>query len=114
MQLTSKERALISINGKEPDRIPIDYWGTKEITEKLINYFKFSNYDQLLENSMLTFRYIFPEYNGSELEVYPDGSYKDLWGIIRKNQIVKNGSYEEVIKSPLADFTSIDDIENYN
>ena len=36
-QMTPRERILAAIDHKDVDRIPTDYWGTAETTQKLMN-----------------------------------------------------------------------------
>ena len=38
--MTSKERWESVLRGEIPDRIPMDYWATPEITQLLINHFQ--------------------------------------------------------------------------
>jgi uroporphyrinogen decarboxylase len=39
--MTAKERVMTSINHREPDRVPWDYWAASEVTERLLKYFGF-------------------------------------------------------------------------
>ena len=34
--MTSRERWLALLAGRPPDRIPCDYWGTEEVTQRLL------------------------------------------------------------------------------
>ena len=36
--MTPKERWLAVLEGRETDRVPMDYWGTDEVTEMLIRH----------------------------------------------------------------------------
>ena len=34
--MTPRERWLSSLRGEKPDRVPTDYWGTREVTDRLL------------------------------------------------------------------------------
>ena len=36
--LTPRERWLNILGHRKPDRVPMDYWATKEVTERLMNH----------------------------------------------------------------------------
>ena len=38
-EMTHRERILAAVNHQPTDRVPMDYWGVPEITEKLMTYF---------------------------------------------------------------------------
>lgn len=116
--MDSRERVFLALDHKEPDRIPIDYWATSEITAGLIKKYGFSSEEELLEFFDVDFRYIpGPKYIGPELFIRPDGSKEDHFGVPRKvvayGKRGKAGVYSEVVEYPLEHATSVDEVESY-
>ncbi|MCK4401899.1 hypothetical protein KAW08_06330 [bacterium] len=119
MKLNSKTRTLNSIKHEEPDRVPIDFWSTKETDAKLLKHLNLKSREELLEYFDVDFRYIKgPDYIGPELKRYADGSEEDIWGVPRKIEYAGNGdkrqSYKAVTHPPLAFANNIKDVENYD
>ena len=94
--MTSKERVLLAVNHREPDRVPFDYWGTPEVRDELSKYLKVRNSKELLEKLNVDIRYLKPSYKGEEFKEQPDGSlhkrrkdgkYTDIWGVVRKSSL---------------------------
>ena len=122
--MTSKERVIKTINHKEPDRVPVDYWGTPEVAVKLCDHFNLKSFDEVLEKLKVDIRYVKPRYKGQEFEEQPDGSlhrkdsvtgkFIDIWGVVREKVTCGKGSYLEVKESPLANATTVKEIEDYN
>jgi len=128
--MTAKERVLAAINHKTSDRLPFDFWGTKECINTLIQKFQCKDYEDLLRYLSVDIRYIYGsgaiyeggeslleptvKYIGPRLKTFKDGTFKDLWGAIRKFIRVRSGDiYREVIKPPLKEVTTVKQIEEY-
>jgi len=116
--MTSRERVALALAHKEPDRAPVDYWATGEITGKLLKHLGLATTEQLLERYDVDFRYIDgPRYIGPEPVVRADGTVEDHWGVPRVRVNVgageNAGSYMEAVNFPLAGATSVDEIRNY-
>jgi uroporphyrinogen decarboxylase len=107
--MTPRERWLAVLNRQEPDRLPMDYWATIEATEKLLNHLG-CTYDEMLEKLHIDKPFgVGGRYIGPPLE---DGS--DIFGIKYHQVDYGTGSYNESIYSPLAEYTSVEEIEaNY-
>ncbi len=109
--ITSKERILRAINHLEVDRIPLDYWGVSEITDKLFSYYGVKCMKDLSKSMKLDkIMYCGP---------YPKNGmgYWDAWGIEMKKVMLpgNQGVYEEPIKAVLAEYDTIDEIRaNYS
>jgi len=114
--LTSKERVLIALNHKEPDRVPIGYHASKEVNDILKKYFNTNNDNVVLEKLNIDLRIVQPKYIGpsdrSYDEVWPLG--KDIWGVVRKFVNNKYGKYSEIVYYPLKNVSTIEELENYN
>ena len=116
--MDARERVSLTLANKEPDRVPIDYWATKEINRKLLARLGFSTQEELLRHFDVDFRYIDgPTYTGPEPHVRADGSVEDHWGVPRVRVKVGSGEgtgeYQEVIDFPLSGATSVDQIRDY-
>ena len=111
--MNSKERVLTAINHQEPDRISLDFWWSHEMKAKLLRYLNLKNQDELQEFLGSDIRCVYPAYIGPELRRFDDGSYEDFWGLIRKPYSHGGGGeYDEVLSPPLANATSLEDINN--
>jgi len=114
---TSKERVLKSVNFQEPDRVPIDLWVASEIRQHMVDYFG-CDYESVLELLGVDFRVVQgPRYVGPKLDLHPDGSMSDVWGVQRKRVTFgegnRQGTYLELVRSPLAEMTSVREVELY-
>ena len=115
--MNSRERVELALAHREPDRVPIDYWASGEITAKLLETLGFSTEEELLRHFDVDLRYIAgPRYIGPELAVRADGAVEDIWGVPRiKVQVGTDdhkGSYREACDPPLTDM-SLEEIKAY-
>lgn len=122
----SRERVLMALDHREPDRVPLSLGGTaSSFTDTA--YFRLKDYlgitgeikpyryghtgnyydDRLLETLGTDYRYLVLTYpDDSHLTYLPDGSFLDDWGIRRQ----KVAGYVSRVGHPLADAT-IDDLD---
>ena len=101
------------------DRIPIDYWASTDVDQRLCSYFKAKNKEELLDLLDVDFRYINgPKYIGPDLAKYPDGSEDDIWGVPRKKVYYGEGEnrgyYKTAVKYPLSNAQTFEDVESYD
>jgi uroporphyrinogen decarboxylase len=108
--MTSRERWLATLRRQKPDRIPLDYWGTAEVADKLMKHLGCSSLDEVHQKLHIDRPVkIEPKYIGPAI---PKG--KDVFGTEFRVVDYGTGSYEECITHPLAEFTSVEEIEkNY-
>lgn len=116
--MDSRQRVELALSHQQPDRVPIDYWATREVTNKLLAHFGFSTAEELLQHFDVDFRYIEgPKYIGPEPQVHADGSIEDHWGVPRVRIGVGSGKnasfYKEVTKFPLADAKTLEEVRDY-
>ncbi|MAG37269.1 MAG: hypothetical protein CL878_13630 [Dehalococcoidia bacterium] len=116
--MDSRERVATCLRHEEPDRVPIDFWATSEVTADLLDHFAVPDLEHLLQQLHVDFRYIDgPRYVGPSLTVRPDGTQEDHFGVPRQSvaygQRHGSGTYQEVAAYPLADATSVDAVESY-
>ncbi len=116
--LRPKERVFETLNHREPDRVPIDYWAGPEVSQRLMDHLHLHSREALLEHFNVDLRYISgPQYRGPKLKHYPDGSVEDIWGVPRKSITIEGknyrGAYEEVTSSPLSGMATVEEIDDY-
>ncbi|MGE5614899.1 MAG: uroporphyrinogen decarboxylase family protein [Bacillota bacterium] len=128
--MKARERVLLALNHREPDRVPLDIGSTAnnftlELFNKLKDYFKitFPDFvprpdesapyynDELIQKLGGDFMHVFI-FPSKQHDYSPDsnGITTNEWGIPKK---LVNGMRQQVA-SPLADAESIDDILKYN
>jgi len=106
-RLTPKERWLAVITHKLPDRVPLDYWATAEVTQRLRQYLNCSSWEGLLSRLHLDpVISVGPAYIGPPL---PPGT--DIYGCKYRGVDYGSGIYAECIYHPLAEYNSPEEIE---
>ena len=116
--MTGKERALAALRHEEPDRVPIDYWATRETDANLCAALGLSSRQQILDRFGVDFHYIAgPAYIGPPLRRIDEHTDVDIWGVPRRMTVVGEGrkaqSYENVLSHPLANAQTVADILDY-
>jgi len=107
--MTSRQRVEIALQHKEPDRVPIDFWCSRAMAQKL-EHAKGKPLGELLDDWDVDLRYAEgPRYIGPPL-----GPDADLWGVRRVSVAAGGESYSDVIEFPLASATTVPDIESYS
>jgi uroporphyrinogen decarboxylase len=105
--MTPKERWLAVLEGREPDRVPMDYWGTDEVTEMLIRHTGSGSlvemFGALKIDGVLG---VEPEYVGP-----PIPNDEDEFGCRYRDMHHGTGFYRECVYPPLAEYGSVEEIE---
>ena len=114
--INSKERVISTCDHISPDKIPVDFWATDSVINRLIDFYGLKGEEELLETLNIDFRYISgPKYTGPSLEVLDDGSKRDIWGVPRKVDFTETGEkYSNVTRYPLKDASTVKEIEEYS
>ena len=117
--MTGKERVGQALAHREPDRVPIDFWSTRETDARLLAYLGLGNREDLLAEFGVDLRFIAgPAYLGPPLPEEPDGTSYDLWGVPRRQKTVTGHgwqqSYWEVTDYPLAGCETVADVAAYD
>lgn len=135
--MNSRERVELALNHKEPDKVPFDIGGTpvsgiaKVAYVNLLNYLgkperEIKMYDHIqqlaqvdkdiLDYLKIDTRIVTPRTTQAwNLKIDEDGEYyhfTDEWGILWKMPKVK-GFYFDMVKRPLEDIDSVDDLKGY-
>ena len=58
--MTSRERVFTALAHKQPDRCPVDYWGTPETNRKMMEYFSVDTMDELLDRLEVDVQTVYP------------------------------------------------------
>ncbi len=115
--MNSRERVLTALNHQEPDRVPLDFWWSDEIRDRLLRHLDLPGTDELQDFLGSDIRCVYPPYIGPALRCYDDGSYEDFWGIVRSPHPFHGqgfeGEYDEPVAFPLRDAQTVGQIEAY-
>ncbi len=108
--MTPRERWLSVLHRKAPDRVPMDWWGTDEIRDKMLAHLDVSSEDELFAELHIDRPLILaPVYVGPPLE-----ADEDAYGVRYADVDYGTGRYSEVKIPSLASFESVKEIEaNY-
>jgi uroporphyrinogen decarboxylase len=108
--MTSRERWLCVLEGKKPDRVPMDYWGTPEANRKLMQRLGCDDlatvYKKLHIDNVVP---VAPPYIGPAMP-----PISDIYGCKYEPMYHDQGVYIECTGHPLAQYSSVEEIEaNY-
>lgn len=108
--MTPLERWRAVLEGRLPDRAPMDYWATPEANESLMAHLGVETERALYRSLHIDRpRHVSPRYVGPSL---PDD--RDVFGITYRDVDYGTGSYHEAVGHPLAEYDSVEAIEaNY-
>ncbi|MFW6155420.1 MAG: uroporphyrinogen decarboxylase family protein [Planctomycetota bacterium] len=111
MTMTSRERWLAVLDGRTPDRVPMDYWATPEVTRRLLGDLRCDDMDALFARLHIDA----PEAIGAPRTVqgHPNDPRANLWGVPMREVRYEGGSYQEVAAHPLAGATTVEQIHAY-
>lgn len=105
--MTSKERWLAVLRRETPDRIPMDYWATPEATQNVMKYLGCSTEEELFKRLHIDRPYtVEPAYIGPALRP----GY-DIYGCGYQDVDYGTGVYPECVHHPLAQYSTIEEIE---
>ncbi len=105
--MTPRERWLAVLKRETPDRVPMDYWATSEVTDKLKKHLGVETDDEMCEKLHIDRPVsVGPRYVGPAI---PDGY--DEYGVKYTVVEYRTGAYSEAANSPLAAYNSVEEIE---
>jgi len=109
-EMTPRERWLAVLGRRKPDRVPMDYWATPEVTERLVQHLRCETlmemYERLHIDAVVS---VWPKYVGPTI---PEGS--NVYGCRFRDVRHTTGVYSEIIYSPLAQYETVSEIKkNY-
>ena len=96
--MNAKERVLMAIAHREPDRVPLGYGAWREVSEALCTHLgvdptcDWSHWqvypEALLQRLHVDLRIVRAAYIGPSPRTFEDGSYLDMWGIRDRKSVV--------------------------
>lgn len=105
--MTPLERWLAVLNRRKPDRVPMDYWSTEEVTQNLCRHFKVNSKAEMLKKLHVDFVVSMnPKYIGPPLK-----PGFDVYGVQHAEVDFGSGKYSEPITRPLEKFKTVEEIE---
>ena len=107
--MSPRERWLAVLKRETPDRVPMDYWYTKESNDKLLKHLN-CDFDSMLKRLHIdTPLTVGGRYAGPALK-----PGRDVFGIEYRDVVYGTGVYAETISNPLAKYKTVDEIKaNY-
>ncbi|NIA22350.1 MAG: hypothetical protein GWP05_10395, partial [Anaerolineaceae bacterium] len=108
--MTSRQRVLAALAHTQPDRVPVNYYATGELEEKIRRRLGVTTHDQLLDRLGVDLRYVGPPYIGRKLQRWPDGRFEDMWGTVYRPVSYATGVYDEADVMPYADLESVEQV----
>ncbi len=102
--MTSRERVAAAMAGSEPDRVPVNFFGNRDILRRLYDHFKIKQGDKerLLEALGVDFRELPVKYAGKRLHPEEEGKNVDpAWGIHTRWVEHESGGYMDYCDFPL-------------
>lgn len=105
--MTPSERWEAVLRRRKPDRVPMDYWSTPEFDAKLMRHLGAATRWDLIRRLRADVPVkLEPRYAGPPLP--PD---RDEFGVVFRAVDYGTGVYRECVRSPLAEFRSVEEIE---
>ena len=65
--MSSKERVMTALRHEQPDRVPVNYFGTPEINQMLMEHFTAQSMDDVLKAIEIDLRVVNTVYDGVEI-----------------------------------------------
>ncbi len=110
--MTSRERVFTALAHKQPDRCPVDYWGTPETNRKMMDYFGVDSMDGLLDRLEVDVQTVYPRmFHTPKKEA--DGTFINAHGARVREVSNRFSTYTEIIESPLAKAETVEEIEEF-
>ena len=85
--MTPKERWIATLERKDVDRLPMDYWGTWESMQKMMKHYNTNDMMDVYKHLNIDKAiWVFPDYIGK-----PSQEGKDIYGVSYKNVKYEGG-----------------------
>ena len=110
-EMTHRERIMAAINHQPTDRVPLDYWGVYEITQKLMKHFNIKDNDGVALFKAMDIDKIMGIYAPHK------PGMENPFKLTTKEVPLPDGSgvYHELVSPPLAKYETVGEIEaNFN
>ena len=107
--MTPRERWLAVLRRQQPDRMPMDYWATWEASTRLMQHLGCSSMEEVYAKLHIDT----PVSVGGRYVGPPIPPGEDVFGCKYRDIEYQGGIYSEVVYSPLAQYSSVDEIERH-
>jgi uroporphyrinogen decarboxylase len=109
--MTPRERWLVLLGGRQPDRIPTDYWATEEVTARLLRELGCATREDLF--CALNIDAPVKLNPRRTVTAHPDDPDADEWGVRWKTVDYDAGAYLEEASHPLATASGPEDVNAF-
>ena len=107
--MTSRERWLAVLTRQTPDRVPMDYWATEEMSAKLVRALGCTD----LEEALAQLHVDRPLTVGSVYVGPPVPEGYDVFGLQYREVDYGTGTYAECINAPLSAYETVEEIQQH-
>jgi uroporphyrinogen decarboxylase len=114
--MTPRERWLAALAGSRADRTPCDYWGTDEVTRRLLRELDCRDERELwLRLGIDKLIHLAPTHRKAKETTWHTGGLFSIWGVETRAIEYGDGigAYEEDLVNPLAGAQSVREIEQF-
>ena len=111
--LTSRERVRLTIHHQDTDRIPFDFWAAPNLWQTVKTALSLPDDEALLDLFSIDMRLVMPDYIGPAPIEVDENVFINQFGSYRTTHLTPFGEYYELVKFPLADASSVDQIFSY-
>jgi uroporphyrinogen decarboxylase len=113
--MTPRERWQAAVSGKRPDRVPCDFWGTPEVTARLMTDLNCRSERELWERLGIDkLIFLAPRHPRETVHTWHIPSQFEVWHVGYKPMTYQGGTYVEDVVHPLAEAQSVADIEQFD
>lgn len=112
VRMTPRERWIALFEGRQPDRLPTDYWATREFHRKLKQHLRIED-DETLWQTLGIDRPCFVGPKQIRNFHHPDDPRANIWGVRETAVSYGTGEYQETDFHPLENAESADEIHDF-
>lgn len=110
--MTPRERVLMALEHREPDRVPCDFWAEEPTWRRLLEHVGFADRDRLLDTLEVDVRHLdVPALPEQDLG---NGLFQNFWGERYVYQSTPWGPMREDVPGALSTATSLSDLESFS
>jgi len=111
VEMTPRERWMALLEGRPTDRVPVDYWATIEVTQRLLRDLGCANEEALWRRLHIDRpASLWPR---AKVTRHPDDPEANVWGVRYQQVNYGTGEYGEVAHHPLAKMERVDEIDAF-
>jgi len=112
-ELTPRERVHLALSHQDSDRVPVDFMATSEAWARLQKHLGIADREAILSHLGIDLRHPRQPYAGPPLGCDSNGNRLDAWGVSRREVQHEGGTYEEIVRHPLAGIQDASELERY-